>query len=162
MAWTDRRALNLMRVWEMSKSENFSDLDLPVSALCAIGAPAGGLFRWCEPLPMSCGNRISVRSSLEQGTFAVLGSSEFLHSHSDTDRAELAGVEARMHAVSRQILAHLAQSEFCQLPPLMRAEECEIPLGRPHLVRLFSQEVTICSRGYSAITSPLRSNVMRL
>jgi protein gp37 len=39
--WTDRHALNLMRVYEMStKSENLSDLDLPISSLYLLAAPS--------------------------------------------------------------------------------------------------------------------------
>jgi hypothetical protein len=38
--WSDRTALNFMRAFEMSKSEKFSDLDLPVSALYLLAAPS--------------------------------------------------------------------------------------------------------------------------
>jgi len=39
--WTDRTARNFMRVYELSKtSENFSDLDLPVSAVYLLAAPS--------------------------------------------------------------------------------------------------------------------------
>lgn len=51
-----------MRVWEMSKSENFSDLDLPVSALYASGAAAGGLLSVVRASSHARGNRISVRA----------------------------------------------------------------------------------------------------
>jgi hypothetical protein len=39
-AWTDDTALNFMRVYEMSKSRNFRDLCLPVSALYMLAAPS--------------------------------------------------------------------------------------------------------------------------
>ena len=40
--WSDRQALNFMRVYELaeSKSENFSDLHLPVSVLYLLAAPS--------------------------------------------------------------------------------------------------------------------------
>jgi hypothetical protein len=39
--WTDRHALNYTRVYELSlKSENFSDLEIPVSALYLLAAPS--------------------------------------------------------------------------------------------------------------------------
>jgi hypothetical protein len=39
--WTDRHALNYIRVYELSlKSENFSDLGIPVSALYLLAAPS--------------------------------------------------------------------------------------------------------------------------
>jgi hypothetical protein len=38
--WTDRTARNFMRVFEESKSETFSDLNLPVSALYLLAAPS--------------------------------------------------------------------------------------------------------------------------
>jgi hypothetical protein len=39
--WTDRHALNFMRVYELTgKSENFSDLSLPVSGLYLLAAPS--------------------------------------------------------------------------------------------------------------------------
>ena len=39
--WSDRTALNFMRVYAMAtKSENFSDLNLPVSALYLLAAPS--------------------------------------------------------------------------------------------------------------------------
>ena len=39
--WTDRHALNYMRVYEVSlKSENFSDLRIPVSGLYLLAAPS--------------------------------------------------------------------------------------------------------------------------
>ena len=39
--WTDRHALNYMRVYELSlKSENFSDLRIPVSALYLLAVPS--------------------------------------------------------------------------------------------------------------------------
>ena len=40
-AWTDRHALNYMRMYELSlKSENFSDLGIPVSGLYLLAAPS--------------------------------------------------------------------------------------------------------------------------
>jgi hypothetical protein len=39
--WSDRTALNFMRVYEVSlKSENFSDLSLPISSLYLLAAPS--------------------------------------------------------------------------------------------------------------------------
>jgi Protein of unknown function (DUF3102) len=38
--WSDRTALNFIRVYEQSKSENFSDLNLPVSSLYLLAAPS--------------------------------------------------------------------------------------------------------------------------
>jgi hypothetical protein len=38
--WTDDTALNFMRVYEVSKSRNFRDLSLPVSALYLLAAPS--------------------------------------------------------------------------------------------------------------------------
>ena len=39
--WTDRQARNFMRVYDLSrKSENFSDLKIPVSALYLLAAPS--------------------------------------------------------------------------------------------------------------------------
>jgi hypothetical protein len=39
--WSDRTALNFMRVYEMvTKSEKFSDLSLPVSSLYLLAAPS--------------------------------------------------------------------------------------------------------------------------
>src|SRR5262245_24389369 len=38
--WTDDTALNFMRVYELSKSRNFRDLSLPVSALYLLAAPS--------------------------------------------------------------------------------------------------------------------------
>jgi Protein of unknown function (DUF3102) len=38
--WTDDTALNFMRAHELSKSRNFRDLDLPVSALYLLAAPS--------------------------------------------------------------------------------------------------------------------------
>jgi hypothetical protein len=39
--WTDKTALNFMRVYELSlKSENFSNLDLPISGLYLLAAPS--------------------------------------------------------------------------------------------------------------------------
>jgi hypothetical protein len=39
-SWTDDTALNYMRVYELSKSRNFRDLSLPVSALYLLAAPS--------------------------------------------------------------------------------------------------------------------------
>jgi hypothetical protein len=38
--WTDDTALNFMRVYELSKSRNFRDLSLPLSALYLLAAPS--------------------------------------------------------------------------------------------------------------------------
>jgi hypothetical protein len=38
--WSNQTALNFMRVYEMSKSKNFLDLDLPVSSLYLLAAPS--------------------------------------------------------------------------------------------------------------------------
>ena len=38
--WSDQTARNFMRVYEMSKSKNFLDLDLPVSSLYLLAAPS--------------------------------------------------------------------------------------------------------------------------
>jgi Protein of unknown function (DUF3102) len=38
--WSDRTALNFIRVHEMSKSENFSDLSVPVSVLYLLARPS--------------------------------------------------------------------------------------------------------------------------
>jgi hypothetical protein len=36
----DRTALNFMRVYDMSKTENFSDLNIPLSSLYLLAAPS--------------------------------------------------------------------------------------------------------------------------
>src|SRR6516162_2648405 len=38
--WTDDTALNFMRVYEMSKTQNFRDLNLPVAGLYLLAAPS--------------------------------------------------------------------------------------------------------------------------
>jgi hypothetical protein len=39
--WSDRHALNFMRLYQLSrKSENFSDLEIPISGLCLLAAPS--------------------------------------------------------------------------------------------------------------------------
>jgi Protein of unknown function (DUF3102) len=38
--WSERTALNFIRVWEQSKSANFADFDLPISSLYLLAAPS--------------------------------------------------------------------------------------------------------------------------
>jgi hypothetical protein len=58
--WTDRHALNYIRVYELSiKSENFSDLGIPVSGLYLLAAPS-------TPRSRGDGRRVSARSLHEE------------------------------------------------------------------------------------------------
>jgi Protein of unknown function (DUF3102) len=77
--WTDRHALNYTRVYELSlKSENFSDLEIPVSALYLLAAPStppeavdeviecarhltGLSQKWCTLLVLTTPNFLTTR-----------------------------------------------------------------------------------------------------
>jgi hypothetical protein len=91
-----------MRLWDMSKSENFSDLDLPVSALYALGAPAGVFFGGESLYPWRW-NRISVRSSLDEALERQRGKLVAMLAMHRMSPARRAGLRQRLATVDEII-----------------------------------------------------------
>jgi hypothetical protein len=98
--WVDRTALNFMRVYQMSlKSENFSDLSIPVSALYLLARPSTPAEVREEVIERAeAGERITVaavKEAVEQRSVSVAGDTPGSNDLSDTPRKKLAPPKAQ-------------------------------------------------------------------
>jgi hypothetical protein len=125
--WSDQTARNFMRVYEMSKSKNFLNLDLPVSSLYLLAAPSTAESARTEVIERAGSGEVLRHEDVK----------EIIGQHAVTENGE--GGDSRPRRKDGRIdrkLEHfpIAISAFCGAAAHFDPAEIEYPLP-PNLPR---------------------------